>query len=103
MANIKVDHSKFDTTASAIDTFTSTLNSKMNKANSTMTGLFSSWNGKDASAYKTKWDALDGSDSTYYKMKKSMEGYSKFLRTAGNKYKQAQIDAVNRANKLHTW
>ena len=103
MANIKVDHSKFETTASAIDTYTSTMKTKMGKANSTMTGLFSTWNGKDASAYKTKWDALDGNDSTYYKMRKSLEEYAKFLRSAGSKYKRAQADAINRANKLQTW
>lgn len=101
--NIKVNHSKFDSTATAIENYNSLLTKKMGNANQSMTTLFSSWKGIDASTYKTKWDTLDGGDSVYYKMKKSLESYAKFLRAAGNKYKTAQINAVNRASRLPKW
>lgn len=101
--NIRVNHSKFDSTATAIENYNNLLTRKMGNANQTMAGLFSSWSGIDASTYKNKWDAVDGSDSVYYAMKKSLESYSKFLRSAGNKYKTAQINAVNRAHKLPKW
>lgn len=101
--NIKVDHSKFDKAASAIETYNETLKRKMGSANQTMTSLFSSWKGIDSSAYKTKWDAIDDSGSVYYKMRKSLDSYENFLRVAGNKYKTAQANAINRANKLPKW
>ena len=101
--NIKVDHSKFDKAASAIDTYNATLRTKMGSANQTMSGLFSTWKGIDSTAYKTKWDALDENGSVYYKMRKSLESYAKFLRAAGNKYKTAQANAVNRAKSLPKW
>jgi len=101
--NIKVDHSKFDKAANAIETYNSTLSKKMGSANQTVTGLLSSWKGIDASSYKTKWDALDETGSVYYKMRKSLDSYAKFLRTAGNKYKTAQANAINRAKKLPKW
>lgn len=101
--NIKVDHSKFDKAANAIESYNGTLKTKMGNANQTVTGLLSSWKGIDARAYKTKWDALDENGSVYYKMRKSLDSYAEFLRSAGNKYKTAQANAVNRANKLPKW
>ncbi len=101
--NIKVDHSKFDKAASSIDTYNAALKAKMGSANQTIDGLFSSWRGLDATAYKGKWNLLDEHGSVYYKMRKSLDSYASFLRTAGNKYKTAQANAINRANRLAKW
>lgn len=101
--SIKVDHSQFDKAASAIDTYNTVLKTKMSGADQTVTGLFSSWKGIDSSAYKTKWDTLDEKGSVYFTMRKSLESYANFLRAAGNKYKTAQANAVNRANRLPKW
>lgn len=100
---IKVDHSKFDTAASAIETFNSNINTKMGKADKAVTTMLSSWKGLDASTFKTKWDTVNDRDSTYGKMKKSLESYAGFLRAAGSKYKNAQANAINRANRLPKW
>lgn len=100
---IKVNHSQFDKAAQAIDTYTGKMKTQMNSADQNMKNMFSSWNGVDATSFKTKWDTVNDTDSTYGRMKKSLESYSKFLRTAGNKYKKAQADAINRANKLPRW
>lgn len=100
---IKVNHSQFDKTADAIDSYTAKMKKQMNAADKNIKIMFSSWNGTDAARFKTKWDTVNDKDSTYGKMKTSLENYSKFLRSAGNKYKKAQIDAVTRANKLPKW
>lgn len=100
---IKVNHSQFDKTAQSIDDYVSKMTKQMNSANNAMKDMFSSWKGVDATAYKTKWDTVNDTDSTYYKMKKSLSSYSKYLRSAGNKYKTAQANAINRANKLPIW
>lgn len=100
---IKVNHSQLNKTAQTIDDYVSKMTKQMNSANNEMKDLFSSWKGIDASAYKTKWNTVNDSDSTYYNMKKSLSSYSKYLKYAGEKYKTAQADAINRANKLPRW
>lgn len=100
---IKVNHSQFDKTADAIDIYTGKMKTQMNSADQNMKAMLSTWKGVDATAFKNKWDAINDADSTYGKMKKSLESYSKFLRSTGNKYKRAQADAINRANRLPRW
>lgn len=100
---IKVNHSQFDKTAQALDDYVSKMSKQMSSADFAMKTMFFSWKGIDASAYKTKWDKVMNSDSTYGNMKKTLTSYSKYLRNAGNKYKNAQANAINRANKLSKW
>ena len=95
---IKVDHSQFEKTAKSIDEYTTKMSIKMSQADHSMIIMFSTWRGIDSTSYKNKWNTIKGDDSTYGKMKKSLESYS-----AGNKYKKAQADAINRANKLPKW
>ncbi len=100
MAFINVDHSKFASAASAIDTYVSSMKNNMSAANSEVNVLSASWGGSDSSHFKTKWDEVDNDESTYHQMKKSLESYSDFLEYAAEKYKTAQTNAVNKANRL---
>lgn len=100
MAYIKVDHSKFEPTAAAVDNYVSLLKSKMASADSEINTLSSSWQGIDFNRFNEQWKTVTNNDSTYYKMIKYFESYAGFLRTAGKKYKDAQINAYNRANGL---
>ena len=100
MTYIKVDHSKFESAASAIEEYIALMESKMNSVQGEVTILSSSWQGSDFIQFKTEFDKVDNDDSTYIQMKKSLESYAKYLRFAAEKYKKAQIDAVNRANSL---
>ena len=100
MAYIKVDHSKFEKAADAIDTYLDQMKKRMGSADGEITKLSAGWQGDDFTQYKVQWEKVAGDDSTYAEMKKSFETYAKFLRFAADKYKNAQANAVNRANKL---
>ncbi len=100
MAYIRVDHSKFANAAGEVDSFVSTMKTKMRSANGEINTLSSSWQGSDFTQFKTEWDKVDNEDSTHTQMVKALESYAKFLRYAASKYKDAQARAVNRANGL---
>ncbi len=100
MANIKVDHSYFEKTASAIDFYIKKHNTKMNSIDQSIVSLNSSWQGPDYNQFKEEWRQIKGFDSTSDKMLKSLRNYADFLRFAANKYKSAQANAITRANRL---
>lgn len=100
MAYIKVDHSKFENTASAIDRYVTLMKNKMRSAQGEVTTLSSSWQGYDFTQFKTEFDTVDNEDSTHTQMVKALESYARFLRYAASKYKNAQARAINRANIL---
>lgn len=103
MAYINVDHSKFEAAASAIETYLDRMKTKMNTASGEITKLSAAWQGDDFNQFKAQWEKVTAGDSTYSEMRKSFEAYAKFLRFAAQKYKDAQIDAINRANSLPRW
>lgn len=94
---ITVNHSELTNAANEIDSYIQKTANNMNNANSVVAGMMSSWSGEDAIAYKTKWDTITNGDSSYIRMKNSLERYSNYLKDASSKYKNAQVNAVNRA------
>lgn len=103
MAYIKVDHSKFSGTASAVDSYVTQLRNKMSSAESEVNNMSSIWQGSDFTQFKSQWNKVTNGESTYSEMIKALESYSKFLKYAAEKYKDAQTKAVNRANSLPRW
>lgn len=103
MAYIKVDHSKFSGAANNVDTYITTLRTKMNSAETEVNGMSDIWQGSDYTQFKAQWNKVTNGESTYSEMVKSLESYSKFLKYAAEKYKDAQTKAVNRANGLPRW
>lgn len=100
MAYIKVDHSKFSTTASVVDSYVKLMKTKMNSAQGEVDNLARNWQGVDFAQFRTQWNKVTNGESTYSEMIKALENYSKFLRFASEKYKDAQTNAVNSANRL---
>ena len=100
---IRVDHSKFEGAASAIESYISRMKGKMNSAEAEVNNLSAAWQGADSVRFKVQWEKAVSPDSTYADMKKSFETYAKFLRDAANRYKSAQANAINRANALPRW
>ena len=103
MAYIKVDHSKFEDAASAVDSYVTLMKNKLRSAQGQVTTLSLSWQGSDFAQFQTEFDKIDNDDSTHTQMVKAMESYANYLRFAANKYKDAQIRAINRANNLPRW
>jgi len=103
MAYIKVDHSKFSAASGAIDTYITQIRNTMNSAEEEVKGLENHWQGTDYAQFHTQWEAVANKESTYNGMVKSLESYSKFLKYAAEKYKDAQTKAINRANSLPKW
>ena len=103
MASIKVDHSKFEATAKAVDAYVKTLKTKMTSAQTEVTTLSKTWQGTDATKFKTTFNKVDDKGSVHAEMVKALESYAKYLRYAAQKYKDVQTDAVNRANRLPRW
>ena len=100
MAYIKVDHSKFESAAAEIDEYVNSLKRNMQSANGEITKLAANWQGADFAQFNIRWNNVTNSESTYYKFINSLESYSKYLRYASQKYKDAQTRAVNRAESL---
>lgn len=101
MAYIKVDHSKFESAASAIDSYIGLMRRKMLSANAEIEYLHTgNWQGVDSSRFVEKWKRVMEDTSTYGQMIESLDSYAKFLRYAADKYKTAQTEAINRANSL---
>lgn len=100
MSYIKVDHSKFETAASAMDSYIAEMKRKMTSIELAVKNLNTNWEGSDQVFFMKQWETVLASESTYSKMVKECEEYAKYLRFAGGKYKDAQANAINRANNL---
>lgn len=100
MAYIKVDHSKFSVASKSIKNYISKTKKNMSAANNDMAQLRAGFEGKDYDVFNDRWQQVDGKDSVYNKMIKSLDNYADFLDFAADKYKKAQTNAVNRANAL---
>jgi uncharacterized protein YukE len=97
---IKVNHSKFELAASAIETYISRHKKNMDAAGLEVSALSLSWQGKDSEKFQNQWSKLTENDSTSEKMINALENYAKFLEFAANEYKNAQSKAINRADWL---
>lgn len=103
MAYIRVDHSRLEATASAVDTYVTFLNNKMKSAKNEVDALAVSWHGEDYRQFNLQFDQIDNSGSAHYQMVHSLESYSEYLRYAASAYKDTQARAINRANGLPRW
>ncbi len=103
MAYIKVDHSKFSAASTAVDTYVSNLKKNMKQAENEVDSMAAVWQGVDFTQFKMQWSKVTNNESTYYEMIKALDNYSKFLKYAAEKYKDAQAKAIDRANRLPKW
>lgn len=101
MAYIKVDHSKFESTASEVDKYVDFMKKTMRNIQEEVNML--TWKGADAEQFKSEFNKVNNEDSTHTQMVKALETYARYLRFVANKYKAAQANAVNRANGLPRW
>ena len=100
MAYIMVDHRRLEKTAGDIDGYINAHHRAMSEIDNNIVSLGSSWQGEDYYQMQREWNEMKSGSSTSEKMLKSLDSYADFLRWAAKKYKQAQAEAINRANRL---
>ena len=100
MAYIMVDHRRLETTATDIDRYINVHRRAMADIDNNIISLGGSWQGEDYHRMQCEWNEMKNGSSTSEKMLKSLDNYADFLRWAAKKYKQAQADAISRANRL---
>lgn len=97
---IRVNHSQFESTATAIESYLSKHKKNMAAAGQEVAALGQTWQGKDFTEFQHKWTKVTDNGSTSHAMITSLENYAKALRYAASQYKDAQAKAVNKANWL---
>lgn len=100
---IKVDHSQLKKTADIIDDYIRDHNRLMSQADNEIAMLAVHWKGSDSNQFKNQWQKINASDSTSKQLLKALSNYADLLRFAANKYRTAQANAINRANRLPKW
>lgn len=101
--HIEVNHSQFETAASALDDYVRDLKKSMSCAQSEVKGLSASWQGADYTYFSTEFKKTDDEGSAHAEMIRTIESYAAYLRYAAKKYKAAQAKAVDSANRLPRW
>lgn len=100
MARIRVDHSRLNTVADTVETDAKGIKSQMAKAQLSVMQMAFGWQGKDASKFLKKWETNYEANAAYKLTIDQMEAYARYLRYAAKLYRDAQIKALNTANKL---
>lgn len=103
MAYIRTDFERFDNAIIITDEYVDLMKSEMANAGGEVNVLATTWQGADSEEFKTRWNTVTEEKSAYIQMVKAVDSYSSFLRFALNKYKDAQANAINRANSLPRW
>ena len=100
---IDVDRKQLTSSASAIDSYVEAMKKHMDSADSEVRNLASVWEGRDYAAFQSRWNKVTDRDSVYTNWQNALKNYAELLRFAEEKYKNAQKNAVERANRLPRW
>lgn len=101
MAVIDVDHQLLTEVASAIDTYCTTQDAEMKRADEDIKSMLSGgWTGSDAQAFGSSWERVDAEDSTTVKFRASLQQLGEAFIASAKEYRTAQEDAYNAANRL---
>lgn len=95
---VRVNLSDFETAAKSVENYILFMNNKMQTINTRVHTL--EWTGEDCTAFFEKWNEIISQGSRYQAMTSVLHGYANYLRTAAAAYKEAQEEAVRRANRL---
>lgn len=100
MAYIKVDLIQFNQAADCIEKYVRKTEKHMNVIDNIVGSLGTAWQGNDFNQTCKEWHQINSKGSTTDKMLISLKNYANAIRESGNKYKNAQARAINRANIL---
>lgn len=98
---IEVDHSKFESAATAIEDYMTLVKNNMSSAGDEVSTMSANWKGDDYTQFLAKWSTIQDEGSVSSNMSKALGAYAEFLRYCSQTYKQAQSNAVNRATNIN--
>ena len=98
---VEVNHQRLRTLSEQIKSYCTEQDYEMRLAEMAMRELFGeSWQGQDATALQTKWDAVYDSNSVAVKLRDSLKNFGEALDACANEYQYAQEEAYNKAALL---
>lgn len=100
---IQVDHSQITSAVSQLREYISMCELKLASADNEVAMSEEFWKGEDAAKFRVQWRAFIDEGASQKQFIESLSNYAIFLESASNQYKQAQIDAINRASRLPRW
>lgn len=99
MAQIKVNHKKLGQLGSDINSYQRELKKEYRIMNDYVINM-RPWVGIDEMKFEAKWQGIISGGSVSGALIDSLGNYGDMLITVSNKYKMAQMNAVNKANRL---
>lgn len=100
---IEVNHKVLEQAAAEMDQYIDKHNQLIEEAGDAVRGMSAFWDGDDYIQYSLKWETFTNGESTSKALTKNVKTYADFLRLCASKYKEAQTNAVNRANQIPLW
>ena len=98
---IRVNHSYLSRAAEKAKKYVAFNSAKMKALDIKIAFMHSTgWKGTDASAFADQWKDASSKYSVNGRLNTAMRNYANCIAVAANKYKRAQADAINRANRL---
>ena len=97
---IEVNHSSLRQAANDFRQYAREGNSITTNTVQTCESLSRSWNGNDFTAFITRARGLDSQDSYLRRLCSALNSFADKLEYSADKYRKAQADAINRANRL---
>lgn len=97
---IRVNHKALSDAAEQAKSFVSFHKTKFRMLDGKVMTLKGYWSGRDQQSFISQWHGVSEKYSVSGKLNTALRNYAKCLETASNRYKRAQADAINRANRL---
>lgn len=100
MPHIRVDNDEIEKMIGQINMCLEQMNGQMRMATDTIIAMEANWRGSDYSVFRQKWNKIINNDSSYMKEMEQLKYILSKLRYATSKYKVAQRNSFDRANRL---
>lgn len=98
---IEADHEQLIARAKEIEAFVDKQKSAMKNMDAQVNGMQkAAWSGKDARAFYSSWQSECGAGSDADRMMEGLKSFASALRRAAGEYQKAQLEAINRVNRI---
>ncbi len=97
---IEIDLMKLRETADAAEEYLRMMKNCMKSADEEILALSLVWNGADYIVFRNRWTLIRGAGSAFAEWCRELEDYTSCLRFAGERYREVQQNARERADRL---